>query len=94
MKKKTCSFLVFIHTLPKELVIASKNPTHYLYETAQIYQKLIDSDLLWKIWWIDEYNHHWVEINFMQDNQQPAFHTIVIDEGTFTKIPFEEYDVL
>ena len=86
--------MVFIHALPKELVIASKNKTHYLYETAQIYQKLIDSDLLWKIWWIDEYNQYWVAINFMQANHQPAFHTLVIEEGTFTKIPFEEYTVL
>jgi len=62
------------------LAIALPNKSHHLQETAQIYQKLVTSDLLWKIWWIDEYGKLWVKINFLSDNQQPQFHTIAIDE--------------
>lgn len=94
MKTKTCNYLVNVHTLPEDLGIAIKDKKHHLYETALIYQKLIDSHLLWKIWQIDEYGKFWVAINFMNDDQKAEFHTIAIDKGTFDKIDFEEYIVL
>lgn len=94
MKNKTCDFLINIHQLPADLVSALEDKTNHLYETALLYQKLVNLDLLWKVWWIDEYGKYWLEINFIRDNHTPEFHTIAIDEGTFTKISFEEYVVL
>ena len=94
MQTKTCNYLIEVFKLPADLAIAIQKDTHHLYETAIIYQRLIDSKLLWKIWQIDEYGKLWIEVNLIGKNGKAAFHTIAVDEGTFNKIDFEVYQVL
>ncbi|MEM1119455.1 MAG: hypothetical protein AAGJ18_03355 [Bacteroidota bacterium] len=91
---KTCNYLLNIHTLPQELAEPLNDPKHHLHETAQLYQRLVNSDLLWRVWQIDEYQSIWIEVNLINVDGKPVFHTLVIDEGTFDKVDFEEYPIL
>lgn len=91
---KKVEYLVRVIRLPDDLTQALQNEDSELFSTAQIYQKLIDSGLLWKVWLIDEFHKTWLEVNFVNEEDEPEFHTIALDEGTYVKIEFEEYLVL
>lgn len=91
---KKISFIINIHTLPDDLKVAIEDPTSDLYKTAVVYNMLVESNLLWKVWAIDEYNQLWVEVNFINKCGKPEFHTLKIDDDTYEKIECDEYSVL
>lgn len=94
MRKKTIDFVVRVHTLPFDLRPPLREEFKYLEDTSAVYRRAIDSRLLWKVWMIDEYGHLWLEVNFENDQDEPEFHTLRIDEGTFKKITSDPYEVL
>ncbi|MFC0119859.1 hypothetical protein [Pseudoalteromonas xiamenensis] len=87
-------YLLHVICMPKDLQAALQDTASPLFMTAQVYQMLVDSRLLWKVWYIDEHDNIWVEVQFMNDDGEPEFHTIVVDEGTFEKIECDDYVVL
>ena len=90
----TIDFLVQVTTLPDDLKPISGDRSHALYQTYEIYQYLIDSTLLWRVWQIDEYGKLWLEVNRMSLSGEPEFHTIALDEGTYQQIEFEPYAII
>ncbi len=88
------NYLLQIISLPEDLKEASQDMQSDLYSTYTLYKMLIDTQLLWRVWYIDEYDQTWLEVNFMNNNKEPEFHTIVIDEGTYTKIEVDPYHIL
>lgn len=91
---KTVDYLLHIHTLPDDLKKALNNPQDILWDTAQLYSKLIETKYLWKIWQIDEFGELWIEINSIDNEGMPVFETLKIDQGTYTEIESEPYQVL
>ena len=91
---KRVDYLINVTELPKDLKEASMDKASSLYDISIIYSVLVDSNLLWRVWSVDEYAQVWVEVNLMNDQGQAEFHTIKVDEDTFEKIDFEEYSVL
>ena len=87
-------YLVHVVNIPADLMEASKTTNSDLYRTYEIYQLLVESSLLWKVWYIDEYARVWLEINLVNDLGEPEFHTIALDEGTYFKVSDEPYEVL
>ena len=87
-------YLVRVVGLPADLQVASEDSASALYGTWKVYQMLIDSGLLWRVWYIDEYGQLWVEVNFVNAEGEPEFHTIAIDEGTYERVEFDSYEVL
>lgn len=88
-------YLVKITDVPADLKEASEDINSALYNTYRIYQMLVDSNFLWRVWYIDdEYDQTWVEVNFINDDGESEFHTIMIDEGTYVKVEFDNYHVL
>ncbi|MDA0118193.1 MULTISPECIES: hypothetical protein [Vibrio] len=87
-------YLVHVTQLPSDLESASRDVNHRLYETYKIYQGVIDSNLLWRVWLIDEYGHVWLEVNFINTQGEAEFHTIQIDEGTYEKVGVDPYQAL
>ena len=87
-------YLVQVVSLPADLIEASENSTSDLYETYKIYQVLAQSNLLWRVWYIDEFGKIWLEVNLVNEAGESEFHTIALDEGTYLKVSTETYDVL
>ena len=93
MQTATVKFLAWVHSLPADLRKPLAPDRHYLKETSELYQFVIDSRLLWRVWMIDEWGRFWISVERMGPAQKPEFHTLIIDEGTFDKIECEAYEV-
>src|SRR6266478_368900 len=93
MQTATINFLAWVHTLPADLRKPLAANRAYLAETSELYQFVIDSRLLWRVWMVDEWSRLWISVERMGPAQKPEFHTLIIDEGTFDKIECEPYDV-
>ncbi|TMN44682.1 hypothetical protein [Pseudoalteromonas sp. S2755] len=91
---KTIDYLLHIHTLPDDLKNALNNPEDFLWGTAQLYSKLIETRYLWKVWQIDEFGELWIEVNFIDSDSSPKFETLKIGPGTYSKVESEPYLVL
>ena len=89
----TVDYLIDVSELPTDLAKALNDPTQPLYDTAQIYQKLVATDLLWRVWAIDEEKQIWVEVNFLNGQGDEEFHTLKLDEGTYQKIDYDVYPI-
>ncbi|GAB6261205.1 hypothetical protein PSSHI_14480 [Photobacterium sp. R1] len=90
---KKVSYLVRVTRLPADLRSALQSTAHPLYQTALLYARLMQSNLLWKVWAIDEEDQIWLEVNDLDQDGEPAFHTLKLDEGTYQKIDYEEYRI-
>jgi len=93
MPQSTISFLVWVHVLPCDLQRPLPPERAYLDNTSELYQFVIDTRLLWKVWQIDEYGRYWIEVSRMGITGEPEFHTLVIDEGTFDLVECDPYQV-
>jgi hypothetical protein len=93
LKKTTIEFLVWVHTLPKDLCEPLPPERAYLRETSELYQFVVNSRLLWRVWMIDEWARFWICVDRMSADERPEFHTMVIDEGTFDRIECDAYEI-
>lgn len=93
MPQTTIGFHAWVHTLPSDLRKPLPPERAHLDHTSDLYQFVIDSRLLWKLWQIDEYGHYWIEVRRMGITGEPEFHTLVIDERTFDRIECDPYQV-
>ncbi|MEZ8067511.1 hypothetical protein [Vibrio sp. FF145] len=88
------NYLVQVASIPDDLIEASQKAGSDLYMTYKLYQLLVQSNLLWRVWYIDEFGKIWLEVNLVNDAGDPEFHTIALDQGTYLKIDTECYEVL
>jgi hypothetical protein len=93
MRTTSISFLAWVHSLPEDLRKPLAPDPGYLDETSELYQFVIDSRLLWRVWMIDEWGRFWICVDRMSLKGKPEFHTLLIDEGGFDKIECDPYDV-
>ncbi len=100
MTKKTIDFLIRVHTLPEDLrrpkdqrPPSDPELAHHA-DTSEVYQRMIDSRLLWKVWMMDGDGQLWIEVNFENDRGEDEFHTLAIDEGTYRRVECDPYEVL
>ncbi|REL26488.1 hypothetical protein DXX93_07760 [Thalassotalea euphylliae] len=91
---KRLDFLLNVTQVPADLLAVCHQPKADLYGTYQLYQFLVDSPLLYKVWMVDEYGDYWLEVNLIDDSGEPAFHTIKIDQDSYEQVEFEPYQVL
>lgn len=87
-------YLIDVHSLPVDLAQALSQPDSDLYATAKLYERLVLSDLLWRVWQVDEYGELWLEVNTLDCDGEPVFETLKLDEGSYRKVPFEPYEVI
>lgn len=87
---KTIDYLVHVFKIPDDLIQISENKDSHLYETYEIYKFVKNSNLLWKVWMIDEYGDIWIEVNLKNKNEE-EFHTLKLDLNTYEKIKYESY---
>lgn len=85
---------ICVHTLPDGLKPPFEDSQQYSKDTYRVYQLVIDSKLFWRIWMIDEYEQKWVEVDFENKQGKDEFYILVIEEGTYRKVAFDEYAVL
>ncbi|MFA0709065.1 hypothetical protein AB4653_25500, partial [Vibrio sp. 10N.222.48.A3] len=83
------NYLVQVVSIPDDLIEASQKAGSDLYMTYKFYQLLVQSNLLWRVWYIDEFGKVWLEVNLVNDVGDPEFHTIALDQGTYLKIDTE-----
>lgn len=89
---KAIDYLVYVFKIPDDLIQTSENKDSHLYETYEIYKFVKNSNLLWKVWMIDEYGDIWIEVNLKNKNEE-EFHTLKLDSNTYEKIEFESYRI-
>jgi len=93
MQTTTIDFLAWVHSLPDSLRKPLAPDQAYLEETSDLYQFVIDSRLLWRVWMIDEWGRFWIAVNRMSADRKPEFHPMVIDDDTFVKIECDTYEI-
>jgi len=93
MQESSIDFLVWVHTLPDELRKPLAPDRDHLQETSDIYQFVIDSQLFWRVWMIDEWSKLWINVERMGVDNKPESHTLRLDDGTFEKFECELYKV-
>lgn len=89
---KIIDYLVYVFKIPDDLLNISENKNSHLYKSYEIYKFVKDSNILWKVWMIDEYGDIWIEVNLKNKNEE-EFHTIKLDADTYEKIEFEAYSI-
>src|SRR5690349_7267949 len=62
MTRTTVNILACVHTLPADLRKPLPKACEHLEATSDVYQFVIDTRLLWRIWMVDEYEHYWIEV--------------------------------
>ncbi|MFA0570550.1 hypothetical protein ACFFUS_00005 [Vibrio gallaecicus] len=87
-------YLVQVVKIPDDLIEVSRDANAILYRTYKVYEILVQSNLLWRVWHVDEYGKVWLEVNLVNDTGEPEFHTIALDEGTYLKVSAESYEAL
>src|SRR3954454_18912513 len=60
--RMTISFRAWVHTLAAELKTPLPKDREHLEEASEVYQFVIASRLLWRVWMLDEYEHYWIEV--------------------------------
>lgn len=93
-KYQKINYKIRVHSLPNGLKPPFDESQQYLENTYRIYQFIIDSNLLWYIWMIDEYQQKWIEVDFENTKGEYEFHTIQINEGTYKKVECDEYNII
>ena len=93
MPKKLIEHKIRVHTIPQDLHQPLPDDREYLQETSDVYRMVVDSNLLWRIWMIDEFGQLWIEVDFENKKGEAEFHTLVIDEGTYKKYDCDPYEV-
>jgi hypothetical protein len=93
MKSANIDFLAWVHSLPEDLRKPLAPDRANLEETSDVYQFVIDSRLLWRIWMNDEWGRFWITVDRMGPDRKPQFHTLMIDDGTFDRIDCDPYEV-
>ena len=90
--KDKVDYLISIHTIPKDLV---EGTTPAQVEMRDVYTRVTNTDLLFPVWMIDEYGSTWIEVNCLNADSKAEFHTLKLDDDTFTQVDcFEEYGIL
>lgn len=83
--------LIHVQTMPQWLQAYLDKPDSEYFIWAQDYQRLIQGANLWKVWMIDEEGCYWLEVNYMTDEGEPAFHTLKLEIDTFALVETEPY---
>ena len=90
--KDRVDYLISIHTIPKDLI---EGTTPDQVEMRDVYTRVVNTDLLFPVWMIDEYGSTWIEVNFLNADSKAEFHTLKLDDDTFTQVDgIEEYGIL
>ncbi|WP_206064477.1 hypothetical protein [Neptunomonas sp. XY-337] len=91
---KSINYLIHVTRVPDDLLAFKDDPGAELYVTYQIYERVRASSLLWRVWMIDEFDGHWIEVNFVNNEGEAEFHTLKIDADTCCYIEDDTYSVL
>jgi hypothetical protein len=93
-EKRKVEYKVRVHTLPEDLRPPLSAKWAHLSDTSAVYQRAIDSNLLWCVWMIDEFGSVWIAVEFVNEGEEPEFHTLRLDPGTYREVLCDPYETI
>ena len=90
--KQIIDYKLWIHQLPTDLQKPLAEDREYLDDTSDLYQAMVDSPFVFPVWMIDEFDQHWIELH-PYNGDAIEHHSLTVDEGTYTKVASEEYEI-
>jgi len=91
--KKTIDYKLLVDTIPEDLRPPLPPARQYLAGTSALYQRVIDSRLVWRVYLIDEVGNQWIEVEFENEDGVVECHSLVIDNDTCSRIDADPYEV-
>jgi hypothetical protein len=93
MLKTTINYEIWVHSIPDDVRKPLPPEGEYLREMSDLYEFLVASRLIWKVWMIDEFGLPWIRVHRMGPDQKPREETLRPNDGTFEKIEVNPYEV-
>jgi hypothetical protein len=92
--KQRVAYKLRVHTVPEDLRLPLAPNRAHLADASAAYRLAVESRLLWDVWMIDDYGELWIAVSFENERDEPEFHTLRIDAGTYRKVPCDPYEPL
>ena len=93
IKKTRIDYELWIHRVPDDLVPPFPPERQHLQETYEVWKRVVDAKVCWRVWHIDEWSHHWIFLSFKNEAGEFEEHSLKIDEDCYEKAETEEYEV-
>lgn len=84
---------LWIHKIPDNLIPPLSPEREYLQETYEVWKRVVDAKVCWRIARIDVWGHLWIDVRFKNDAGKLEEHTLAIDKDCFEKIESGEYEI-
>ena len=81
---------LWIHRIPEHL--SPPLPEH-LQDTFQVWKRVVDAKVCWRVARIDAWNHIWIDVRFKNDHGEIEDHSLAMEEGCFEKVGYGGYEV-
>ncbi|MEZ5992082.1 MAG: hypothetical protein R3E76_06995 [Planctomycetota bacterium] len=92
-KKTKIDYELWIHRIPDDLKPPLPPEREHLQETYEVWKRVFDAKVCWRIARIDEWNNLWIDIRFKNDAGELEDHSLAVDEDCYEKIESAEYEV-
>lgn len=84
---------LWIHRIPDHVVPPFPSREEHLQETYEIWKRVVDAKVCWRVACIDAWNHIWIDVRFKNDAGELEDHSLAIYEDCFERIESGEYEV-
>ena len=85
---------LWVHKIPEDLRPPLRPENAHLQLTHEVWKRVVDSNLIWRVWQIDAWERPWIMIRFRNDRGEFETHTLMIDEDCHEKVKADEpYEV-
>ena len=91
--KTRIDYELWIHSIPDELTPPFPPGKEHLQETYEVWKRVVDAKVCWRVLDIDLWKHVWIEVRFKNDAGELEGHCLAIDEDCFEKVPSGEYEI-
>lgn len=92
-KKTRIDYELWIHRIPDDLKPPLPPERAYLQETYEVWKRVVDSKVCWRVWQIDQWKRPWIIVSFKNDAGEFEGHSIAIDNDCYEKAKSEKYEV-
>ena len=92
-EKTRVNYELWIHRIPDHLVPPFPPEKEHLQDTYDVWKRVVDAGVCWRIVDIDLWNNVWIDVRFKNDKGELEHHSLAIDPDCCEKIESVEYEV-
>lgn len=92
-EKTELDYELWIHRIPDYLLPPLPAGKEHLQGTYEVWKRVVDAKVCWRVARIDEWNNLWIDVRFKNDDGKLEDHSLAVDEDCYEKIESAEYEV-